>query len=470
MGRVRNPRPATDHHERSPLTHLALPVYVPSLIWSTGSGALAPVMVLAALSLGYSQSAASTIAGISGLVGVLTGPWVGRQITRWGDRPAFITGTLLAVVSLGVTLVALANPGQRWGQVAYLLGIVALAVSANIWSLARQSYVAESVPIGYRARAMSMLGGMLRLGQLIGPAVGSVAIALWDLPGSFWLQIVTTLVALAFVLGFVLPDPSVGPSAAEIVEEDEEWERRSAGEDQASPSSAVPPTDTVPPGTADVDGPTYPHPDELRRLPLREKADAGATALLSAGVVVLGLVRANRAVIIPLWGHQLGIADHTISATFAASAVLDSLMFYPAGRISDRFGRLSDLLPTMLIMGVGFIAMALWTTPLGFVVTACIIGFGNGFGSGIVMTMGADLSPDVGRSSFLGLWQSINQVGSTVGPFAVAALVAAFGVASSAWVTGVVSLLGAVWFLVTVPRAYARLGVDDRGQPLTGAV
>ena len=102
--------------------------------------------------------------------------------------------------------------------------------------------------------------------------------------------------------------------------------------------------------------------------------------------------------------------------------------------------------------------------------TACVIGFGNGFGSGIVMTMGADLSPDVGRSSFLGLWQSINQVGSTVGPFAVAALVAAFGVASSAWVTGVVSLLGAVWFLVTVPRAYARLGVDDRGQPLTGAV
>lgn len=450
MGRVRDPHPDHEPRAHSPLTRLALPVYVPSLIWSTGSGALAPVMVLAALSLGYSQSAASTIAGISGLVGVLTGPWVGRRITRWGDRPAFVTGTLLAVVSLAVTLVALAHPGQRWGQIAYVLGIVALALSANIWSLARQSYVAESVPVGYRARAMSMLGGMLRLGQLIGPAVGSVAIALWDLPGSFWLQIVTTLVALGFVLGFVLPDPNPGASASELVEEetqDEEWEEQGA-----------------PPSTGS--DPAHPHPADLRRPPLRERADTGATALLSIGIIILGLVRANRAVIIPLWGHQLGIADHTISATFAASAVLDSLMFYPAGRISDRFGRRSDLLPTLAIMGAGFIAMALWTSPVGFVVTACIIGFGNGFGSGIVMTMGADLSPDVNRSQFLGLWQSISQIGSTVGPFAVAALVHAFGVASSAWVTGIVSLLGGVWFMVTVPRAYARLGVDDRGRPL----
>lgn len=450
MGRVRDPHPDHEPRAHSPLTRLALPVYVPSLIWSTGSGALAPVMVLAALSLGYSQSAASTIAGISGLVGVLTGPWVGRRITRWGDRPAFVTGTLLAVVSLGVTLVALANPGQRWGQVAYLLGIVALAVSANIWSLARQSYVAESVPVGYRARAMSMLGGMLRLGQLIGPAVGSVAIALWDLPGSFWLQIATTLVALGFVLGFVLPDPASHPSAVEILEreevEDERWE-----EGAPSPTTS---------------GAGHPHPADLRRPALRERADTGATALLSVGIIVLGLVRTNRAVIIPLWGHQLGIADHTISATFAASAVLDSLMFYPAGRISDRFGRRSDLLPTLAIMGAGFIAMALRTSPVGFVVTACVIGFGNGFGSGIVMTMGADLSPDVNRSQFLGLWQSISQIGSTVGPFAVAALVHALGVASSAWATGIVSLLGAVWFMVTVPRAYARLGVDDRGRPL----
>lgn len=465
-----SPTPAPRPH--SPLTRLALPVYVPSLIWSTGSGALAPVMVLAALSLGYSQSMASTIAGISGLVGVLTGPWVGRRITRWGDRPAFITGTVLAVVSLAVTLVALAAPGQRWGQIAYLLGIIALSVSANIWSLARQAYVAESVPVGYRARAMSMLGGMLRLGQLIGPAAGSVAIAVWGLPGSFWFQILTTVVALGFVLAFVAPPAITGvehpprrgahEGGAALVEARQAGAEETALEEESALTEEEEDEEEADRRWTDA----HAGPADLPGAPPREKADAAATALLSIGVVILSLVRANRAVVIPLWGHELGISDHVISATFGASAVLDTLMFYPAGRISDRFGRRSDLLPTMVVMGLGFIAMALWTTPLGFVVTACLIGFGNGFGSGIVMTMGADLSPDVGRSSFLGLWQSIGQIGSTVGPFAVAVLVSVTGVAASAWVTGVVSLVGGLWFALTVPRAYARLGIDDRGHAL----
>ncbi len=418
----------------SPLHGLILPVYAPSLIWSTGSGALAPVMVLAALSLGFSSSGASAIAGISGLVGVLTGPWVGRRITTWGDRAAFLVGTGLAVVSLVVTLIALAHPGALQGQIGYVLGIVALAVSANIWSLARQTYVAESVPAGWRARAMSNLGGMLRLGQLIGPALGSLAIAWWGLPGSFWLQIVTTLIALAFVLGFVLPDPTSASSAPSF----------SVPADQAEALTEVNPL----------------------RPTVREHADRRATALLSIGITILGLVRANRAVVIPLMGDAQGISAHMISATFGASAILDTAMFIPAGHISDRFGRLADLLPTMVIMGFGFILMVVWTSPIGFVVSACLIGFGNGFGSGIVMTMGADLSPDVNRSGFLGLWQSISLIGQTVGPFAVSALVAIFGVGSSAWMTGVLSLVGGVWFLLSVPRAYARLGVDDRGRPL----
>lgn len=450
---------------RSPLSRLLLPVYAPTLIWSTGAGALAPVMVLAALSLGYTPSLSSALAGVSGLVGVLTGPSVGRAITRTGDRVAFIVGTVMAVVSLGTTLVALDHPGKGWAQVVYLVGMVALAVSGNIWSLARQSYVVESVPLSWRARAMSMMGGMLRLGTLIGPAAGSLAIAWWGLPGSFWLQIATTLVALALVLAFVVPAPEALADTAPTspmpdsplelasvedlpVDGDEgRVEGGGEGDDAAVPAAAEEPP--------------------LTRLPLREKADTRATVLLAAGVVLLALVRTNRTVVIPLWGHALGISDHAISATFAAAAVMDTLMFYPAGRLMDSRGRRWALIPTMVIMGMGFLSMAVWTTPTGFFVTACLIGFGNGFGAGIVMTMGADLSPDVDRSTFLGVWQSIGQIGSTAGPFMVSALVALFGVASSVWVTGAISLFGVVWFALTVPHAYARLGIDDRGRGLT---
>lgn len=413
---------------------LALPVYIPSLIWASGYGALSSVMVLAALSLGYSQAWASAIAGISGLVGVLTGPKVGHWITRVGDRTAFLTGSGLAVAALVGTLVALREPGQMWAMVVYMLGIVALSISSNIWSLARQSYVAESVPDSWRARGMSMLGGMLRLGQLIGPAIGSLAIAAWGMTGSFVLQAVTVVIALGFILGFTLPSPEILSDPSPQVED---------------------------PGRPDA-----PTPSSIPRRAPREKADTLATVLLGAGIIVLGLVRTNRTVVIPLWGSALGMPDHSITATFAASAVLDALMFYPGGRIADRFGRRAALLPTLLVMGAGFALMAVWTSPVGFVASACLIGFGNGFGSGIVMTMGVDLSPDVDRSDFLGLWQSINLIGSTAGPFLVSALVTVFGVDSSVWVTGAVSVAGAAWFALVVPPAYRRLGVDDRGLPL----
>ena len=416
--------------ERSPLVALIGPVYAPTLIWAIGSGAFAPVLVLAALQLGYSQSLASALAGVSGLVGVLTGPTMGRAVARFGDRTAFIVGTSLAAVALGTTLGVMALPHSALGRAAYLVAVVMLAVASNLWSLARQSYVAESVPAGFRARGMSLLGGMMRLGQLIGPGVGSVAIMLWGLPGSFALQLATALIALAVVMAFALPD--AGKSAA-----------------GAAPSSI------------EKDGAAT-HP--LR--PLREKADIPATLMLSAAVVIINLVRVNRTVLIPLWGHQQGISDGVISMTFAAAAVMDTAMFYPAGRMMDARGRRWALLPTLILMAAGFAALALSHGQASFVASAMLIGFGNGFGAGIIMTMGADLSPDIGRSRFLGFWQSISQIGGTVGPFIVSGLVAAWGVYAGVWFTAVLGALGALWCAVMVPVAYRRLGTDERGMPL----
>lgn len=413
----------------SPLIGLALPIYVPSIIWATSYGALTAVMVLAALKVGFSPTFASLVAGLSGLVGVLTGPWIGRQTTRFGDRSAFMVGTVSAVGSLLLALVALGFPGRLWAQGLYLLAMLILSVSNNIWSLARQSYIAESVPMRWRARALSMMGGMQRLGQVVGPAVGSAAIAWWSYPGSFWAQIVLAVVAMGFVVAFTLPTPT------QLAETSE------AG---GTTSSAI-------------------------SVPKRDRADRRSTVMLAVAVIALTIVRANRNVIVPLWGSQLGIAPHAINLTFAAGAVMDAAVFYPSGRLSDRFGRRASLIPTLAIMGLGFLGMGLWRSVTGFVVCACVIGLGNGFGAGIVMTMGADLSPDVDRSTFLGMWQSIQQAGMTAGPFIVSGMVAGFGVGASVWVTGGVSLAAVIYCLAMVPRAYARMGVDDRGRPLDQA-
>jgi hypothetical protein len=81
---------------------------------------------------------------------------------------------------------------------------------------------------------------------------------------------------------------------------------------------------------------------------------------------------------------------------------------------------------------------------------ALVGGLGNGLGSGIVMTLGADFSPAVGRGEFLGVWRLIGDIGTSAGP-AVVGLVAgvtSLGVASvSAGGLGIAGALVMIFFV-----------------------
>ena len=56
---------------------------------------------------------------------------------------------------------------------------------------------------------------------------------------------------------------------------------------------------------------------------------------------------------------------------------------------------------------------------LTLLAAAILTGIGNGFGSGIMMTLGADLAPKGSIGEFLGLWRLIGDIGSTGGPLVV---------------------------------------------------
>ena len=49
--------------------------------------------------------------------------------------------------------------------------------------IARQGFMIDAVPVGYRARALSALGGSLRVGLLVGPLLGAALIQAFDLGG-----------------------------------------------------------------------------------------------------------------------------------------------------------------------------------------------------------------------------------------------------------------------------------------------
>lgn len=445
-GRVKSPRrPSPDdgaarpegvRDARAVLRSLAGSVYAPTAVYAIGSGAIQPVLVLAAIDVGLSHAAAASVVGILGLVGVVSAPLAGSFVGRVGGRRAMVIGTAVAVTALLGILVAMTVHGPA-GVPLFVAGTVLQSVAANVWALARQGYVADAVPSWARARALSFLGGMMRLGVLVGPAIGSLVILVAGRRGPFVLHILTALIALGFVLARALP-------TAELL-------RARSG---SSPTPQSAPQQVTQPAS------------ESDRAARRDRVDVRATAVVAIAMTCLQLLRTNRSVLVPLWGTHLGLSDALISATFAAGALVDVAMFLPSGRWMDRYGRLAGILPSLFIMGASIVVTLVWTSPVGFVVGTCLMGFGNGFGSGIVMTMGADLAPVRGRERFLGWWQGIGNIGSAAGPFVVSALTATAGLAAGMWATALLGLVGGLWAWAVMPRAYAHAGMDMRGRAL----
>lgn len=175
-----------------------------------------------------------------------------------------------------------------------------------------------------------------------------------------------------------------------------------------------------------------------------------ATAGLAT--VCLSVLRASRQVIIPLWGEQIGLGATAVGGVFSASNSIDMLLFYPTGSVMDRWGRKWVGIPCMVILGIGLMLIPLATTLQIFVAVAMLTGLGNGMGSGILMTLGADFSPSTNRAEFLGVWRLISDAGQLAGPLLLSAVTgfATLGLASVA--TGSVGLLGAAIMWIFMPE------------------
>ena len=68
-----------------------------------------------------------------------------------------------------------------------------------MFSLARQAYLTEAIPFRWRARALSTLGGTLRIGLFIGPFVAAVIVSRWNIGAAYGFAAVMSLAARAQV-------------------------------------------------------------------------------------------------------------------------------------------------------------------------------------------------------------------------------------------------------------------------------
>ncbi|MGA7272769.1 MAG: MFS transporter [Acidimicrobiia bacterium] len=370
---------------------LASSIYAPIFLFSIGRGAVIPVIALLALDLGASPAVAGLVVAMRSLGTLVFDIPAGLLVARVGERRAMVvSGLALTVISVGIWL--------RPGLVVYTVLVVLVGCAWSVWMLARITYAAGSAPPAHRGRVMAMMGGIQRIGLLIGPLIGSVLVVNRGLTGPF----------------LVLAVLSAGASVTVAVSR---------------------PRSFTPEPTSEAITVTRVLRDHWRSL-----STAGLVA------VTAQVLRSSREVLIPLWGDRVGIGAGSISLVFAASAAIESLMFYPVGMVMDRKGRKWTALPSITLLSLGIAAIPLTSSLTQLTALALVLGVGNGLGSGMNMTLGSDLSPLLGRSRFIGLWRVVTDVGTMGGPLLVAGVATLSSLAAAALSVGAVGVAG-VWVL-----------------------
>jgi MFS family permease len=171
-------------------------------------------------------------------------------------------------------------------------------------------------------------------------------------------------------------------------------------------------------------------------------------------VLLVSAVRASRQVVIPLWADHLAMAPAVASLVYGLAGGIDMLVFYPAGKVMDHKGRGWVAVPSMVIMGLAMVAMP-WTSGFTTLLLASLaIGFGNGIGSGMIMTLGADHSPRHGRAHFLGVWRLLSDIGSSCGPALLSFLAGSLSLASGIVATGLIAFAAAGVLAYWIPRPH----------------
>lgn len=408
--------PAPEFRFRS----IALPALLPTLLFSIGEGAILPIIPLVATNLGAGLALAGLIAAmvmLGELIGDIPSGWV---VARIGERKAMIYAALISVLGLIAAILAPAP---------WLLAIAMLMVglSTAVFALARHAFMTSFVPLAYRARALSTLGGTFRLGFFIGPFISAGVIHLTGTTQSVFLVFIVGCLGAAGLL-LVLRDPTETLAA-----------------NRATTSATTGATTGEKLVEAESHG--------LFRTIWQSRA---VLARMGAGAALVGALRASRQVILPLWAVSIGVGDTQTALVIGLAGAIDFALFYASGQIMDRFGRLWSAVPSMLGLAAGHLTLALThdlPSAIGwFIGAALFMALANGIGSGILMTIGADLADPRNPAPFLGAWRFTGDVGSAAAPLALAAITAAASIAVASGALGVLGLVGAGVLLRYLPQ------------------
>lgn len=392
---------------------MLLPVYLPTALLAFGQGLLVPTLPFYSSSLGASAGLIGFIVAAAGIGTLIADVPAGALLGRLGRRPAMLIGA--ALVAISSLLVGV------WANIPALIALRLLAgVGTALWGLSRHAYITDVIAPAQRGRSIAVFGGINRTGNLLAPAAGGIIAQVFGLSSPF---LVAGVLAAATALLAYVTVPETGVRSTSVAGHKLRWGLVGA----------------------------------LLRSHWRDLSAAGLAQIFAQ------MIRAGRQLLIPLYGKSLGLDIAAVGSILSIAAALDVAMFFPAGFMMDRFGRKVAAVPSFAVMAIGMVVVSMATDFRSLLLGAAVLGFGNGLGSGTMMTLGADLAPPGAVGEFLGFWRLIGDTGQSGGPLIVGAAADAFGLAATALILSGIGAAAALTLALLVRETKVGTAVERRG-------
>ena len=381
-----------------------------------GDSLLYGILPLAAGALALSPQQVGLLLSVNRLVRLISNTWISSLFARFGPRGPFLAATLLG------TLTTLAY-GLNWGFAVFVVARLGWGIA---WSSLRQG--------GYQAvwtggptrtgRLMGLLWGIIRLGSAISVLVGGFLFDRYGYQSTALVITGLTLIAIPIALTIRWP------AAAHV------QSKSAAGWQGFSEGWRAAMTDGV----------------------QREMVLIGAIKPFFDAILV---ATASIFLAAQLQGdNPLGLGVGMVAGAVLATRWLSDLAVGPlVGAIADRYGQLL-VAGTLLTILVAALTLALlldgWLAPLAFLLVLVL-------STGVNVTLDAAANQVALRAPspphFIGVYATLSDGGSALGPLLALPLVALWGFAPVYLAPGLVFLV-AVWHFGWRMRNL-RLTIDD---------
>jgi MFS family permease len=167
--------------------------------------------------------------------------------------------------------------------------------------------------------------------------------------------------------------------------------------------------------------------------------------LLTLGIAssMLTFLRTVRSLALPLWALSIHLDASVTALIIGLAGAVDFALFYNGGQVIDKYGRRFAAVPTILAIGIGIACIPFTSDSNSFAVVAVALAVANALGSGLVLTIGADLAPEGARNEFLAAFRLMLDGGIAAAAPVISVLTIAVGLSTGLFAMSGLALIGA---------------------------